>query len=94
MRSINISTAISPSRWRPWSTVVKRDVAERADKRVVVADQRDVVGHPQPGAFDHIEGAERAEVVAGEDRRDRPARCQRSLAPAAPDASVNALDTT
>ena len=45
----------------------ERDVAQGGQRRVVVADEGDVVGHLEPALLDRVEGADGGEVVGGED---------------------------
>ena len=53
----------------------QRDVAERRERGVVIANQRHVVGHTQSGFVDRVQGTDRLLIVAGEDRgRTRRAR--------------------
>lgn len=45
----------------------QRDVGEGSDEGVVVAYDRYVVGHAQPGGFEGAEGASGEEIVEGEE---------------------------
>ena len=48
------------------------DVAERGERRVVVADHRDVVGDPQAARLEGVQGAHRGQVVGDEEARRTP----------------------
>ena len=69
------------------------DMPQGGDERVVVADERDVVGHRQPPASITSSSAERTQVVAGEHGRDP--RADRTFRTGlGPRASVKAADRT
>ena len=63
--------ASSPMRRSGWCTVVSCGLIQRGERDVVVADDREVVGHAQAGRAPGGDHAERLQVAAGEDRRRR-----------------------
>ena len=68
-RSSSVLSASWPISTRGWWIGGERDVAQGGQRRVVVADEGDVVGHLEAALLDRVEGADGGEVVGGEDRR-------------------------